>query len=468
MMKHRKAFAILAALVLLTATGCGANKENAASDAALTTAAPNALIQDNGDVEIAEEAEADLAGEAPAMADEAKSASIDAARGESAGAAAEYGEAYSYSSVLNGLDGASAEMPAMDAPVPAPDEPIIETRPGEVGVLTAGEWRDHENWGFFTNLVNTDLIQFPSFGLDPCHRISVTVTNAAGESVPNAKVTLLDSDGAPIWHSVSDKNGIAYLFEANGKTGATLTASLDGAEVSADVPANAESDSQGAPALCSDKAVALTLDTTPVALPNTQIMFIVDTTGSMGDEMLYLQSDFTAIAEEVGDAGTQYAALFYKDDGDEYTTHYEGFTNDVSLLKQRLNAERANGGGDEPEAVAQAMTEAFVTENWQDDAVKVAFLIYDAPPHNGREGELQTAIERASELGIHLVPVVSSNGSRETELFGRAAAICTNGSYVFLTDDSGIGGSHLEPIIGDHEVEKLHDIIVRIIQNYKQ
>ena len=73
-----------------------------------------------------------------------------------------------------------------------------------------------------------------------------------------------------------------------------------------------------------------------------------------------------------------------------------------------------------------------------------------------------------SSRGIHIVPVVSSNGSRETELFGRALAICTNGEYVFLTDDSGIGGSHLEPIIGDYTVEPLHDIIVRIIQEYKQ
>ena len=42
-------------------------------------------------------------------------------------------------------------------------------------------------------------------------------------------------------------------------------------------------------------------------------------------------------------------------------------------------------------------------------------------------------------------------------------SICTNGTYVFLTDDSGVGDSHLEPIVGDYEVELLHDIIVRII-----
>jgi len=47
-------------------------------------------------------------------------------------------------------------------------------------------------------------------------------------------------------------------------------------------------------------------------------------------------------------------------------------------------------------------------------------------------------------------------------------AICTGAPYVFLTDDSGIGGSHLEPIIGDYEVEKLHDVIVRIINETKQ
>ena len=62
------------------------------------------------------------------------------------------------------------------------------------------------------------------------------------------------------------------------------------------------------------------------------------------------------------------------------------------------------------------------------------------------------------------MPVVASNAERETELFGRALAIMTNSNYVFLTDDSGIGDSHLEPIIGDYKVELLHDIIVRNIR----
>ena len=65
-----------------------------------------------------------------------------------------------------------------------------------------------------------------------------------------------------------------------------------------------------------------------------------------------------------------------------------------------------------------------------------------------------------------MVPIVASNADRTTELFGRALAIMTDGEYVFLTDDSGVGDSHLEPIIGDYEVEKLGDIIVDIINEF--
>ena len=108
--------------------------------------------------------------------------------------------------------------------------------------------------------------------------------------------------------------------------------------------------------------------------------------------------------------------------------------------------------------------------DWGEKSVKLAFMIFDAPPHSDRNDldVLNTAIKTASERGIRIIPVVSSNSERNTELFGRALSICTNGEYVFLTDDSGIGGSHLEPIIGDYQVEKLYDIIIKIIDEYKQ
>jgi hypothetical protein len=44
--------------------------------------------------------------------------------------------------------------------------------------------------------------------------------------------------------------------------------------------------------------------------------------------------------------------------------------------------------------------------------------------------------------------------------------LATNGSYVFLTDHSGIGGKHLEPTSEEYEVEPLNDLLVRLITEY--
>ena len=199
-----------------------------------------------------------------------------------------------------------------------------------------------------------------------------------------------------------------------------------------------------------------------------QVMFIVDTTGSMGDELSYLQMDFSQIAADTAEDGVLYSANFYRDEGDAYITKTNGFTSDVSVVQRLISEEYATGGGDTPEAVADILYETITANSeWRSDMNKVCFIIFDAPPHYGTEDRIAEAVKSAAARGIHVVPVVASNAERETELFGRALAICTDGEYVFLTDHSGVGGSHLEPIIGEYSVELLHDIIVRIINSYK-
>jgi hypothetical protein len=199
-----------------------------------------------------------------------------------------------------------------------------------------------------------------------------------------------------------------------------------------------------------------------------QVMFIVDTTGSMSDELMYLQKDFASIAADAGSDGVTYSVNFYRDEGDEYVTKCNPFSGDIAAVKSLLCDEYCAGGGDTPEAVDKIL-KAAITDNtdWADDCEKIAFLIFDAPPHDGVEETVVEAVRSAASRGIRLIPVVASNSDRETELFGRAIAAVTGGTYVFLTDDSGVGGDHLEPIIGDYEVELLHDVIVRIINEYK-
>lgn len=356
-----------------------------------------------------------------------------------------------------------------DIALPNPGQDIPEQKP-EAGLLTAGEWRDNDNWGFFTNLVNTDKITFPSYGIDPRYRLKITVKNDAGEPVPNATAKLFDEKThQKIWSSVSDHSGVAYLFaEPDTETVSITVTNGENSEIIEPFSLKKQSaDNQRTAATVSEE-LNVTIGGEKKAFANTEVMFILDTTGSMSDEMLFLQSEFSAITKEIGTERTKYSVNFYRDEGDEYVTKCSDFTDDISDLQQRLNAETADGGGDIPEAVAEILQQTISQGKWSEESVKLAFLIFDAPPHEEKEAILQKAISDAAEKGIRLIPVVSSNSERDTELFARAIAIKTGGTYVFLTDDSGIGDSHLEPIIGDYQVEKLYDIIIRVIKEYQQ
>lgn len=359
----------------------------------------------------------------------------------------------------------SAAVPAEGDPgipdSPAAPGPETPRDPGEALKLTAAEWNDNRNWPFFTNLVNAGTVSFPSFGIDPRHRIEVRASDAAGTALANLRVSLLDGEGKVLWTARTDKAGVAYLFYAEGQSPDRVVCG----EASAPVQVQEGGDAQNPGTLRPLETVELTAEP---AAPQSgmQVLFIVDTTGSMADEIAYLQKDFSAIAGRVGGEDLRWAVSFYRDEGDDYVTRHSDFSSDVAEVQRKINAEYADGGGDEPEAVAQVLRECLSERSdWDENTVKLAFLIFDAPPHEGKDAELQAAVKAAAEKGIRLIPVVASNANRETELFGRALAICTNGSYVFLTDDSGVGDSHLEPIVGDYEVELLQDLIVRIIED---
>ena len=465
-MKHTKRiFALLLALCLLLGlAACAgqaapAKEDNSAAPEKPATVAPDAGREAKGEAEIAlDGGEYGFYGD-PGVSfyakDDGLSTGTSGAGVPEGGGEAGLGEGR--------ID--SGEPIAIDDPIPGETVPAVEPDPARGLVLTAAEWNDNENWPFFSNLVNTGTISFPAFGLDPRNRVEVRVSDEAGAPLVNETVTLVDAAGKTLWTARSNKEGVAYLFWAGEES--PDRAVCGGAEAPVQVPAQS-GDPQSETRMQPLDSISLTVSAQAPAQSGLQVMFIVDTTGSMSDEIAYLQKDFSAIAERVGGQDVEWAVSFYRDEGDDYVTRHSPFSADVAELQARINAEYAAGGGDEPEAVAQVLTECLTQrEDWNDSAAKLAFLIFDAPPHEGREAELRAAVKAAAEKGVRVIPVVASNAARETELFGRALAILTDGSYVFLTDDSGVGGSHLEPIVGDYQVELLQDLIVKIIQRYR-
>ena len=79
---------------------------------------------------------------------------------------------------------------------------------------------------------------------------------------------------------------------------------------------------------------------------------------------------------------------------------------------------------------------------------------------------LHKSIEYYASQGIKLIPVASSGVDKDTEFMLRFFAIATGGTYVFLTNDSGIGGDHIEATVGEYQVEILNDLLVRLIVKY--
>lgn len=452
--------AMTALIIALSAAGCSAHSGSTAKDA------PTNSITEKGDSTAAVPGSTADSYYATKGADDT-----------AAGRKSDTSPTLNAKESVTAIDDVAAEGEMYAADKTAPTEDIIADREpaaddgydGDInqvtpaGLLTAGEWNDNDNWGFFSNLVNSDKISFPSFNIDPRFRTAVTVKSSDGSPVINAAARLIDKDGNVIWEGVTDKKGIVYLF---GENGTQVEIESMGSKQSYEIKQTG-TDTQMV-RKCTDTSLEVTFEGGSEAYKQNDIMFILDTTGSMGDEMLFLQSEFTAITNEIGTENTRYSVNFYRDTEDEYVTKCNDFTDDIKVLQQKLNAESATGGGDEPEAVAEALTECIGKSSWGDKSVKLAFLIFDAPPHNEKASEVEAAVKEAAKKGIRLIPIVSSNSERNTELFGRAGAIVTGGTYVFLTDDSNIGDSHLEPIIGEYKVEKLYDIIIRVINEYRQ
>jgi Mg-chelatase subunit ChlD len=202
------------------------------------------------------------------------------------------------------------------------------------------------------------------------------------------------------------------------------------------------------------------------------IGFLVDATGSMGDEMTFLQSELEDIVRRVRGVepalDIRMSVVFYRDRGDEFITKSLPFTRNVNDVVSFLSSTSAGGGGDFPEDM-NAGLDAMMRQSWSRDAVpQMLFLLADAPPHQyaGEDYTYHEAIQDAAAKGIAIYPVAASGVDKPTEFLFRAMAVMTGGKYTFLTDDSGVGDSHEEPDIAGYTVEKLNDLMVREIRSF--
>ena len=77
-------------------------------------------------------------------------------------------------------------------------------------------------------------------------------------------------------------------------------------------------------------------------------------------------------------------------------------------------------------------------------------------------------ILKAAAQGIRIIPIAASGIDKSTEYLMRAMALATNGTYLFLTDDSGVGNPHSKPTTDKYEVELLNSLLIKVISKFTQ
>jgi hypothetical protein len=340
---------------------------------------------------------------------------------------------------------------------PAPKEPALPS-----GILTAGSFDDNLEPRFFLKFVERFHQQHGVQDLPALlqgQRLQVVVKDAGGKPVGGAKVQLIAKTG----------QAAQLVTRTDGR--AVFLTSLDGLPKDVEFTAAVTPPEGGTPV--SEKIDAganrweITLPAATARLPrHLDLAVMLDTTGSMKDEHEYLKAEIRGISKAVAarfpEVQQRFALVVYRDEGDTYVAKSFNFT-PLDAFHAELSKQQANGGGDHPEAVHRGFEEANQLRWLERDAARLLFWIADAPPHAQHMTRTMNAANALRKQGIAIYPVACSGYNDPCELVMRTTSMVTGSQFLFLTDDSGVGGSHAEPKIPFYHVERLEKLMVRMI-----
>ncbi len=354
----------------------------------------------------------------------------------------------------------TADGDARSSVAPYPGRPRRPPPRPQSGLLTAGEHDDLLNPELYANYVRQSNLgqAIPALpALDTARVLTVAVKDGAGRPVPFARVEVACANGRSIaLNTLAD--GTAAFFPQVDRLSQTVRVRAAGE----DWRSVAIGQGRGG------QRVDFTVSRAAPVVKKLDLMLVIDTTGSMGDEIRYLQGELAAILSSLRarhpGLDLRIGFVFYKDVGDDYVTSTVPLTGDFNAAQGSLRQQSAGGGGDYPEAMEQALIRG-ANQQWRPDAVKTMLLVADAPPHDENFGTTWLAARHLRANRVQIVPVAASGVADKAEYTMRAMAALTQSRYTFLTDDSGIGNPHAAPAIDCYLVTRLDALLRRVIDS---
>lgn len=332
------------------------------------------------------------------------------------------------------------------------------------GQLTAGSFDDSLDLSHFQAIMKKVLQEdtnqvWPTLPLGKLIRIKVH--NSEGEPLANTSLKLRSITSGKSVTLRTRTNGQAYFFagyDNSSASGFSLTATPDGQD-EVEFPEETFDTDQETWDVTLPAAVARRAKTL-------DLCFVIDATGSMGDELEYLKLETASVIKQISkdfpELDVRLALIVYRDTDDDYVVRRFEFGT-LDTFCSRLGEQTADGGGDTPESMHTAL-HAVNALGWSNgNAVRLTFLLADAPPHDLDAKAALKAIQDMRRKGIVIYPIAGSGAATKCEYVMRAAALLTQGKYGFLTDDSGIGNKHAEPHIPYYSVLRLDHLMRHLI-----
>ena len=357
------------------------------------------------------------------------------------------------------------EAYAADSAAGAPEATMSERDdvaiPGGEGSLRAGSVDDNADLdGFLDYLARLSELGIALRDHDPTGRVTVTVTGTSGRPVSGAEV-VVSADGAEVARLRTTADGTVRFHPALHGASEATTFEVATGDVTATVEPGGSATLAAAAAGGAEGPVPL------------DVLFLLDATGSMSDEIDRLKTSVDSVASRIAALESapdvRFAMTLYRDEGDAFVTSTYDFTGDIEEFRAALADVQAGGGGDYPEALDEGLAEALAAPAWRDpsEAVQVVFLVADAPPQVGRDVAVPytDSIRDAVGRGVKIFPVASSESDDQAEGVFRQLAQATGARFVFLSYGAGgaATGGNTDIDSTDYEELALDDLVVRLV-----
>jgi hypothetical protein len=179
--------------------------------------------------------------------------------------------------------------------------------------------------------------------------------------------------------------------------------------------------------------------------PRVEVAFVLDSTGSMGGLIEGAKQKIWSIANSIiaqkPAPDIRIGLVTYRDRGDAYVAERFDLTGDIDAVFTTLQGFTADGGGDDPESVNQALHDAVTDLSWSTDArvLRIIFLVGDYPPHMDYRDDVKYPVtcREAVRRGL-IIDTVQCGGVPETTAVWKEIARLSKGSYVALAQSGNM------------------------------